>query len=254
MAAPQQKPDAVPAIRITWFEQSHFSFTTPGARVIHVDPFLSRVVKPENHIHAEPLVSPGEAYADVVLLTHDHRDHTDPHTLGPMARRNPACEFYGSEESCARCEEAGIGRERLHILRVGDVIADPDCSIEVVYAENTSDSDATTHLGFILSFPRGVVYITGDSHAEVSKYRARLSRLEGLDPDLMIVPINEKYHNPGPAGAKALVEIAGPKRIVPCHFGCFKNNTIDPALFIDELPEPYQARVTVLDRGGEIDL
>lgn len=241
-------------VEIRWFEQSHFSFATRSGTTIHVDPFLSRVVKPESHIFAEPLVAPADVTADYVFLTHDHRDHTDPHTLVPIARHNSACLFVGSEESCARCRDEGIEGERLRPVAEGGRFTGSGFSVDVVHAENTSDSDATTHLGFVFSFDGRIVYVTGDTRTEVASYRDKLEAVEGLAPDLLIVPINEKYHNPGPTGARELIELTKPERIVPCHFGCFKNNTIDPNRFVEELPPEYRRRVRILSRGERLEL
>ncbi|NQU44619.1 MBL fold metallo-hydrolase, partial [bacterium] len=65
-------------VLLYWLEQSHFVMKIPDGTIIHIDPFLSRLVKPENHIRPLPLLEPDETPADFVFLTHDHRDHTDP--------------------------------------------------------------------------------------------------------------------------------------------------------------------------------
>ena len=47
-------------VDIRWFEQSHFSIhpqaTDKKGPTIHIDPFLSRIDQPENHIYPEPLI------------------------------------------------------------------------------------------------------------------------------------------------------------------------------------------------------
>ena len=96
------------AVAMFWLEQSHFAMKTASGTLIHVDPFLSRVVAPENHIHPEPLMPPDQARADYVFLTHDHRDHADPETIGPMARANPSCVFVGPPDACKRCHEPSM--------------------------------------------------------------------------------------------------------------------------------------------------
>jgi L-ascorbate 6-phosphate lactonase len=250
-------------IEVRWLEQSHFTFTRSDSTVIHVDPFLSRTVKPENHFRPEPFMAPGDAKADLVLLTHDHRDHTDPDTIAPMAEANPECLFVGTDASCDRCAALGVEESRLRRVRPGDVIEPLGVPVSVVYAEKTGDEDDTIHLGFILSFAvasavgspspaatgRRRVYITGDTRNGVGAYRDRLAAVEGLAPDLLIVPINEGYRNPGPEGARELVEITDPAMIIPCHFACFRNNTIDPARFVELLPERYRRRVRILEPG-----
>ncbi|MCX7046160.1 MAG: MBL fold metallo-hydrolase [Candidatus Sumerlaeota bacterium] len=236
-------------------EQSHTVFKTSRRRVIHVDPFLSRVVKPENHVYPEPLIMPEAAYADFVFLTHDHRDHTDVHTVGPMARTNPKCVFIGTEENCARCQtEAGIAPERLIAMREGDERAFDGFSVRAVYARDTRDessppSTATAHLGYVFDFEGARVYHVGDTRKAPEEYADRLAAIRGLRPDAIVVAINEGYSNPGPAGAAWFCEAAQPRLIIPCHYDCFKHNTMDPRKFIEALPEDLRSRVHVLARG-----
>jgi L-ascorbate metabolism protein UlaG (beta-lactamase superfamily) len=241
---------------IFWFEQSHFALKTPDGAVTHLDPFLSRVLKVEKHLHPQSLADPAEVWADFVLLTHDHRDHTDPFTLGPMAQTNPACRFLGPPEACARCRACGIDGARLTEIREGERVGFGPFQVQAVYARDTSadptGADATTHLGYVLETASGLkIYDVGDTHCDIESYRSRLAPLEGFQPDLMLVPINEGYSNPGPRGASTLVQITDPQTIVPCHFGCMKENTLDPALFVEALPALYRDRVRILSRGGD---
>lgn len=243
-------------VRIVWFEQSHFMFATSAGKRTHVDPFLSRKVKPENHIHPEPLVPPERAPADLVFVTHDHRDHTDPHTLIPMAEANPSCVFYGPQESIERCKAGGIDPSRLVAVTPGDRVQADGAAAEVVYAEDTSDGDGegTPHQGYVFEIDGVSIYMVGDTRRDPDAYADKIRTVQGRAPDVMIVPINEGYNNPGPAGASRLVEMVDPGLIVPCHFGCFTHNTIDPALFVDALPERYSRRVRVMARGGVLDV
>jgi len=244
---------------VFWFEQSHFALKTPDGAVTHLDPFLSRVLKVEKHIHAQSLAEPAAVWADFVLLTHDHRDHTDPFTLGPMAQTNPACRFLGPPEACARCRACGIDAARLTEIREGERVELGPFRVQAVYARDTSADptgpDATTHLGYVLETTSGLkIYDVGDTHCDIASYRARLAPLEGLRPDLMLVPINEGYSNPGPRGASTLVQITDPSVIVPCHYGCMKENTLDPVLFVEALPAVYRDRVRIVPRGGKLTL
>ena len=100
-------------IAAMWVEQSHFVLKTPDGTLIHVDPFMSRAVKPESHIYPQPFLDPALTPADYVLCTHDHRDHTDPYTLGPLADAQPECRFIGPPEACVRMLDAGIAAQRV---------------------------------------------------------------------------------------------------------------------------------------------
>ncbi|MBN1868234.1 MBL fold metallo-hydrolase [Candidatus Sumerlaeota bacterium] len=235
-------------------EQNHFLFKTADGLLVHIDPFVSRLVKPENHIHPRPLLEPDEIRADWVFLTHDHRDHTDPDTLGPLARANPECRFVGTRESCDRLRGLGIEAAQLTEASEGARIECGSFGAQAVYARNTGEHDRTTHLGYIFEFGRLRIYNTGDTHRDFETYAERMRAVRDSKPDAMMVPINEGFHNPGPEGARRLVEWVDPARIVPCHYDCFKHNSIEPARFVRALPERLRERVHLLDRGERLVL
>jgi L-ascorbate 6-phosphate lactonase len=242
-------------IVLFWLEQSHFAFKTPDGKIIHVDPFLSRTVKPENHIHPLPLIEPDEAPADYVFLTHDHRDHTDPHSVGPMARENPDCLFIGPAESRRRCvEEKLVPAPRFITITIGQTTRFPGFTAKAVYSRDTAPTPNTTHLGYIFTFGKLVVYHVGDTRSDVADYEDQLADVKNLRPHVLIIPINRKYSNPGPEGALRLMELTRPRLTIPCHFDCFKDNTLDPREFVDLVPEALRPSVRVLARGGKIEL
>ncbi|MFP4380202.1 MAG: MBL fold metallo-hydrolase [Candidatus Sumerlaeia bacterium] len=242
-------------LSIFWLEQSHFLFKTSAGTLIHVDPFLSRDVKPENHIYPKPLMWPNEAPGDYVFLTHDHRDHTDPHTLGPMRENNPECRFIGPRESVERCiSEADIPPARLQEIKEGETQNFDGFSVKAVFSHDTANVPNTTHLGFIFDFGGLVVYHAGDTRSDVENYEAKLDPIRNLQPDALIVAINRKYNNPGPEGALRIVEMCKPHTIIPCHFDCFKDNTLDPQEFVDIVPEADRSRITVMNRGEVLNL
>jgi L-ascorbate 6-phosphate lactonase len=240
---------AAGSVAIVWLEQSHFVFKTPSGLLVHVDPFLSRTVKPEQHLRARPLVEPDRAAADVVFLTHDHRDHTDPDSLVPMARTSPACRFIGPRESCERLRSLGINPARVTPIAEGGSMNFAGFIVTAVYAENTSEHDRTTHLGFVFDFDGIMIYHTGDTRQDPDSYLPRLYRVRDLAPRVLLVPINEGYHNPGITGAVRLVQIVKPRYVVPCHYDCFVHNTADPAEFERALPPECRTEVRRLGHG-----
>ncbi len=240
---------AAGSVAIVWLEQSHFVFKTASGLLVHVDPFLSRTVKPEKHLRARPFLEPDRAPADFVFLTHDHRDHTDPDTLVPMARTSPACRFVGPHESCERLRSLGINPSRIAPIAEGVSMSFAGFFARAVYAQNTSDHDRTTHLGYVFDFDGTMVYHAGDTRCDPDSYLDRLEPVRGLGPGVFIVPINEGYNNPGIAGAVRLVEIVQPRYVVPCHYDCFVHNTADLAAFERAVPPAPGRAVRRLEHG-----
>ena len=70
-------------MKITWLGQAGLMFETCGKTVI-VDPYLSDSVEriePQNYRRVAVDESFLSVKPDVIVLTHDHLDHTDPDTL-----------------------------------------------------------------------------------------------------------------------------------------------------------------------------
>jgi L-ascorbate metabolism protein UlaG (beta-lactamase superfamily) len=241
-------------VAIFWLEQSHFIIKTAGGVLIQIDPFLSRKIEPENHIYPEPLMSPETAQADYVFITHDHRDHCDPHTIRPMARANPHCVFAGPPETIARVRTCGVSTDKLLSIQEGDEQDFGTFKVKAVFAQDTADDkdNATTHLGYVFDFAGVTIYNVGDTRNNIGDVIRRYDAVKGLRPDAMLLPINEGYNNPGPAAAARLVELVEPRMIIPCHFDCFRNNTIAPSRFIEALSEGRRGNVRIMTRGERL--
>src|SRR4051812_6206954 len=76
--------------------------------VIYVDPYLTDYGGEEEPIprNFPPPIAPEEVTnASYVLVTHEHVDHFDPETLGPIASASPQARFYGPHT----CDFASVG-------------------------------------------------------------------------------------------------------------------------------------------------
>src|SRR5262245_5598871 len=59
--------------KLKWFGHAAFSITTPGGRVLFIDPWLTNPMNPEAKDNKDPLTEISKV--DYILLTHGHRDH-----------------------------------------------------------------------------------------------------------------------------------------------------------------------------------
>ena len=59
--------------KVRWFGHAAFSITTPGGKVLLIDPWLRNPLNPDAKDGKDPLSS--VAQVDYILLTHGHRDH-----------------------------------------------------------------------------------------------------------------------------------------------------------------------------------
>jgi L-ascorbate metabolism protein UlaG (beta-lactamase superfamily) len=59
--------------KVKWFGHAAFSITTPGGKVLLIDPWIKNPSNPEAKDGKDPLASVSKV--DYILLTHGHRDH-----------------------------------------------------------------------------------------------------------------------------------------------------------------------------------
>src|SRR3546814_2410822 len=90
---------ATPGIPVRLLGQSGCRLGFPGC-TIYVDPYLSNSVQEldaPDLARLTPIpLQPGQVDdADWVLITHDHIDHCDPHTLPALAEASPTASFVG---------------------------------------------------------------------------------------------------------------------------------------------------------------
>jgi L-ascorbate metabolism protein UlaG (beta-lactamase superfamily) len=103
-------------LAIWWLGQMGVALKGSNQKLIYVDPILTDVVTQKIPGTAgkferafDPPVKPEEiTNADFVLCTHEHLDHTDPLTLGPLAKASPQARFVTSGWAGDLLDEAGI--------------------------------------------------------------------------------------------------------------------------------------------------
>ncbi|WP_460828399.1 MBL fold metallo-hydrolase, partial [Marilutibacter aestuarii] len=118
MNAQRHPTDDVP---VRLLGQSGCRLAFPGCTV-YLDPYLSHSVEKLDAPDLKRLlpvpVAPDEVVdADWVLITHDHIDHCDPHTLPELSRASPAARFMGPPSVLRLLAEWGVEEGRLFPAR-----------------------------------------------------------------------------------------------------------------------------------------
>jgi L-ascorbate metabolism protein UlaG (beta-lactamase superfamily) len=80
--------------------------------------------------------------ADIVLITHEHIDHCDPHTLPRLAQASPQARFVGPAPVLNKLTEWGIDSARLD-PGVEDSSISPRISAFTRFRPPTQKSNAT---------------------------------------------------------------------------------------------------------------
>jgi len=243
--------------RLWWLGQSGFLLQWQGVHVL-LDPYLSdsltrkysQTDKP--HVRMTELaIDPAElSFIDVVTSSHNHTDHLDAETLGPILARNPSLKLVIPEANRA------FVADRLKIEPEMPVGLDDGSTVElsgicfsgVASAHETVDRDEhgqVKALGYVLQFGDWSLYHSGDT----LRYDGMAEKLRPFAVDIALLPINGRAPErqvagnlSGPEAAQLAYDI-GAKLAIPCHFEMFEFNTAPPDAFADscrKLKQPFR--------------
>jgi L-ascorbate metabolism protein UlaG (beta-lactamase superfamily) len=251
-------------LTIEFIGHSSFRFHHASCGWVYLDPWLAG--NPACRLTLDDV-----AEARFVCVSHGHRDH--------LADAVPICQKTGATlistpEICAFASRHGVAYEKQSYgLNIGGTYLTPqpssaneglgaaifDFAITMVQAFHTSEIQGPQYsvdrslepgsgaTGFIFDFAgEHRLYYTGDTGVFGDmKLLAELYR-----PTIVILPIGGKY-TMGPREAAKALELISPPIAIPCHYGTFSNQKVDPDEFVRlvELRSP-KTRLMVL-RPGE---
>jgi len=148
--------------QITWLGHASFLLTMGGQRIL-IDPILAPRIGPIGR-----LVAPGVAVEDlpdidVVMVTHNHRDHLDPWTLSRLGKRPHYVVPVGNG---ALLKKLGAGR--VTELDWWETVEHDVLTIALVPARHWSmrypwDRNEALWGGYVIRGPEGAAYHSGDT-------------------------------------------------------------------------------------------
>lgn len=240
-----------------WLGQSGFLIKHAG-RCLLFDPYLSESLtqkyagtdKPHVRITRNPLDPAGLTCIDVVTSSHNHTDHLDAHTLGPILAASPDAQLVCPEANRAFvADRLGIETGYAAGLDAGASVTFEPFTLHAVPAahEELARDEHGRHpyLGYVATFGKWRVYHSGDT----LWYDGIVDWLKPFGVDLAILPINGRKPERRVAGnldgeqAAQLAHQVGAGCVVPCHYEMFEFNTEPPDRFIEaceQLGQPYR--------------
>lgn len=204
-------------IEFIWIGQAGLLIRTPALTLL-CDPYLSdsvAAVEPQNRRRVPVDRSLLSLVPDVILLTHNHLDHTDPDTLCHYLTADSAVTVLAAPGAWQTARKfGGLGNNYVRLPRhaewsVGDV------RVRAVPAVH-SDPEA---VGFLLTHEGKNYYITGDTLYSEEIFADLPDRVEAL-----FLPINGVGNNLNPTDAARFAARVGARRVVPYHVGMFDSH------------------------------
>lgn len=200
-------------MKITFLGQAGLLFELDGVRVM-VDPYLSNSVeKVEPKNYRRQSIDEGffDIKPDILILTHNHLDHTDPETLERLFSKHSDICVLASYNAWQTARKFG-GDNNYIMFNRGTVWTEKGIKFEAVYAEHSDDKA----VGVIISYGGRNYYITGDT-----LYNKRVINDINIPVDVVFLPINGVGNNMNMTDAAHFAEEIKAKTAVPIHFGMF---------------------------------
>ena len=245
-------------VEVLWLGQAAFKITTPGGKVIVIDPWLT--TNPKTPAGFKNLAALGKV--DLILVTHAHFDHFAD--APDLAKMHNAPMYTG----------AGLGNTAVTLGMLpanlaprfgkGGTIAPfgPNgVKVSATHAEHSSElvwkNPATgkdeTHfggepVGYVIEMENGFkIYHMGDT----GLFGDMKFIGEYYKPDLVLVPIGGHFTMNPELGAIAIRDMIKPRYAIPMHYGTFPVLAGKPEDFAKGL-EGSSTRVIIMNPGEEV--
>jgi L-ascorbate metabolism protein UlaG (beta-lactamase superfamily) len=193
---------------------SHACFEIKDSKTILIDPFFSN----------NPLAPDYEGKPDLILVTHEHHDHSDTERF----------------ESLVVCP-IGFKTKRSEEMKIGERKTIEGINIEMV---SSSHHQSKYPIGFVFELEGKRIYHPGDTYLDGVKSQENI--------DVFFVPIGGHYTMDIDEAVEA-VKIVKAKLIIPMHYNTFPQIKADPEEFRLKV-EKEGFRVKVLKIGEEIEI
>ena len=217
---------AAQAVEVTWYGQAAFKITSPGGKVIVIDPFITK--NPKTPEAMKDLGKIGKV--DLILITHGHGDHIGD--LKKLAEMTGAKVGINADMGRSVAKAGWVPMKQMirfnksgPITPIGDGI-----TITMTHAEhssiiNTKDKDGHTVLlpggdpvGYVIKLENGyTIYHAGDTGV----FGDMKFIGEYYKPDLALLPIGGHFTMDPAHAAHAVNNLLKPKIVMPMHYGTF---------------------------------
>ena len=200
-------------MKVTWLGQAGLLFETDN-KIIIVDPYLSdsvEKIEPQNKRRVPVDKSFSDIKPDIIVLTHNHLDHTDPDTLKHFISQSGNMTILASGNAWNTVRTGFGGNNNYVMFNRHSEWTEGNIKFSAVKAEH-SDEHA---IGFIMESEGKRYYVTGDTLYNTDIFS---DLPEGID--YVFLPVNGRGNNMNMEDGKRFCQRIGAKA-VPLHCGLF---------------------------------
>jgi L-ascorbate metabolism protein UlaG (beta-lactamase superfamily) len=211
-------------VEVLWLGQAAFKITSPGGKVIVIDPWLSRnPVTPAGYKDPAAL-----GKVDVLLVTHGHGDHVGD--APAIAKANNIAMWSPGDLNNTLTSLGVLPAAQLpRFNKSGRIMPAPGIKVTQTHAEHSSiyvwrnpatDKDEThpggEPVGFIIELENGFrIWHMGDTGI----FGDMKLIAEYYKPDLVLMPIGGHFTMDHADAAHVTREFIKPKYVIPMHYG-----------------------------------
>ncbi len=210
-----------------WLGQAGYVIRVAELTVV-IDPYLSDSAAKDApeflRLYPSP-IRPDELSADIYIITHDHLDHLDPDTILSYTKKNETW-FVAPRQAAKKLRSLGIPARRIVTLHAGDTWCLGSTEITGVFALPTA-ADVLDTTGYFIKFGNGRNFY----HTSDTEYHPLVLAAAPKKPEVMLVPINGKWGNPGPEQAASFAHAVQPTCVLPNHYDLMGLNAENPNVF-----------------------
>lgn len=213
-------------MKFTWLGQGGFLIEYDGFKTM-VDPYLSHSVEQSLNPMLKRMIPIDRKYLEikpnVLICTHDHLDHTDPHTLEYLLKESNRTEILAPTSSWEKIRNMKYEQHNVTLFDQGTEVTMNCIRYKAIKAIH-SDFHA---IGVLINAKGLNIYITGDTLYNNSIF-------ETLDScvDVLCVCINGVGNNMNIDDAYRFTARIRPKLVIPMHWGMFEQADANPEQFI----------------------
>jgi L-ascorbate metabolism protein UlaG (beta-lactamase superfamily) len=183
----------------------HDTFRIEGEQLIYTDPF--NIKKKDK--------------ADIILITHEHRDHCSPEDVKKV--QGPDTVIVTPADCAAKLQG------NIKVVKSGDKIEIKGMTIEAVPSYNTNKQFHTKDrgwVGYVFTVKGQRIYLAGDTDY--------IPEMKNIRTDIALLPVSGTYVMTALEAAQAALDIK-PKVAIPMHYGSIVGTKDDALKFAEKL-------------------